>query len=70
MTKEIKEEFFNNIKDVISTSKAARDLLFKNGKVQSHTEDDIQVVRQVVQANKNIVSATIVGITLSKNDEE
>lgn len=64
---ENKKEFINtNMQDVIKTTREARDLLFKDGKILDHTDDDIQVVRQVVSANKNIVSASVVLMSVEK----
>lgn len=56
--------------EVISTTSAARNLLFKDGVVQEHTEDDLSVVKQVIAANKNLVSASIVLLTIHKREEK
>ena len=56
----------NTIEDVIKTTTQARELVFKDGKVKDHTEDDLSVVKTVIAANKNLVSASIVLITVEK----
>ena len=63
----MKENFIESkINEVIKTTTAARDLLFKDGVIQDHTDDDLSVVKTVIAANKNIVSASIVMLSIHK----
>ena len=64
---ENKKDFITKtMKDVIKTTQQARELVFKNGEVKEHTEDDLAVARAVIAANKNLVSASIVLISVEK----
>lgn len=52
------EQLINNtMKDVISVTTQARDTLFKNGEIVDKNKDDVCVVKTVIEANKNLVSA-------------
>ena len=53
--KDKKQFITNTIKDVITTTTQARELVFKDGEVKEHTEDDLAVVKHVISANKNLV---------------
>ena len=64
--KDKKQFITNTIKDVITTTTQARELVFKDGEVKEHTEDDLAVVKHVISANKNLVSAAIVLISVEK----
>lgn len=62
-----KKQFITKtIEDVITTTTQARELIFKNGEIQDHTEDDLIVVKNIIAANKNLVSASIVLISVEK----
>ena len=62
-----KQEFITNtMEDVILTTRQARELVFKDGEVQEHTEDDLAVAKTVIAANKNLVSASIVLMSAEK----
>lgn len=64
---ENKKDFITTtMKDVITTTRQARELVFKNGKVQDHTEDDLNVAKTVISANKNLVSASVVLISVER----
>ena len=66
----MKENFIESkINEVIKTTTAARDLLFKDGVIQDHTDDDLSVVKTVLAANKNIVSASIVMLSIHKMED-
>lgn len=66
----MKENFIESkINEVIKTTTAARDLLFKDGVIQDHTDDDLSVVKTVIAANKNIVSASIVMLSIHKMED-
>ena len=66
----MKEIFIESkINEVIKTTTAARDLLFKDGVIQDHTDDDLSVVKTVIAANKNIVSASIVMLSIHKMED-
>jgi hypothetical protein len=43
--------------DVIKVTKEARELLFKDGNIISTNREQITVVKTVIEANKNLVSA-------------
>ena len=64
---ENKKEFITRtMEDVILTTQQARELVFKEGQVQEHTEDDLAVAKTVIAANKNLVSASIVLISAER----
>ena len=66
----MKENFIESkINEVIKTTTAARDLLFKDGVIQDHTDDDLSVVKTVIAANNNIVSASIVMLSIHKMED-
>ena len=64
--KDKKQFITNTIEDVIRTTTQARELVFKDGEVKEHTDDDLSVAKTVIAANKNLVSATIVLISVEK----
>jgi hypothetical protein len=55
----VNEKLINEtMKDVINTTKEARAILFNNGQIINRNRDDITVVKTVIEANKNLVSAS------------
>lgn len=58
MEKTTKELITETMKDVIATTKSARIILFKDGEIINKNKDDITVVKTVIEANKNLVSAS------------
>jgi hypothetical protein len=70
MKKEEKQNLQTNMKDVIDTSKTIRDILLS--KEMSHQEkaNQLPFFKEALNANKNIVSATITSISLSKLKDE
>ena len=53
------EELINStMKDVIDVTKKAREVLFKDGKIVTTNRDKINVVKTVIESNKNLVSAS------------
>lgn len=70
MKKEEKQNLQTNMKGVIETSKTIRDILLS--KEMSHQEkaNQLQFFKEALNANKNIVSASIVSISISKLKDE
>lgn len=58
MTKTNEQLINETMKDVIATTKEARAILFQNGEIVNRNRDDITVVKTVIEANKNLVSAS------------
>ena len=55
----VNEKLINEtMKDGITTTKEARGILFKEGQIINRNRDDITVVKTVIEANKNLVSAS------------
>lgn len=47
----------DTMKDVLKVTKEARETVFKDGSIISKNREDITVVKTVIEANKNLVSA-------------
>ena len=47
----------DTMKDCIAVTQQARETLFKNGEIVNKNREDITVVKTVIEANKNLVSA-------------
>lgn len=72
MKEERKEKILNDMDEVIETSKTVRDFLLDENKTIAQKNSQLEFYKQVISANKNIVSATIVEISCHKlaNHEE
>jgi hypothetical protein len=53
----MKDLINNTMRDVIAVTKEAREQLFKDGTIINKNRDDVTVVKTVIEANKNLVSA-------------
>lgn len=47
----------DTMRDVLKVTTQARETLFKDGNIVSKNREDITVVKTVIEANKNLVSA-------------
>jgi hypothetical protein len=54
------------MEDVITTTKQARELLFKDGVIVNKDKDNVTVVKTIIEANKNLVSASQTLIAVQK----
>lgn len=61
-----KEKVLNDMDDVIQTSKQVRDFLLSEENTLAEKGQQLDFFKQVISANKNIVSATIVEISVQK----
>lgn len=70
MNREEKQTLQTNIKDVIETSKTIRDILLSKEVPHQEKVNQLPFFKEALNANKNIVSATITSISLSKLKDE
>lgn len=54
------------MEDVITTTKQAREILFKDGVIVNKDKDNVTVVKTIIEANKNLVSASQTLIAVQK----
>ena len=70
MKKEERQNLQTNMKDVIETSKTIRDILLSKEVSNQEKVNQLPFFKEALNANKNIVSATITSISLSKLKDE
>lgn len=70
MNKKEKQNLQTNMKDVIQTSKTIRDVLLSKDVPHQEKVNQLPFFKEALNANKNIVSATITSISLSKLRDE
>ena len=70
MKREEKQNLQTNMKDVIETSKIIRDTLLSKETSHQEKANQLPFFKEALNANKNIVSATITSISLSKLKDE
>ena len=66
MKKEKKEQIEQNMNDVIKTSKEMRNYLLNEEVSLEEKKDKLKVLRTALDANKNIVSASVVQVHIEE----
>ena len=70
MKSEEKQNLQTNMNGVIETSKTIRDILLNKEMSNQEKANQLPFFKEALNANKNIVSASIVSISLSKLKDE